>query len=446
MKYVFLDNFRGFKNTLLPILDVNFLVGENSTGKTSILNIVKLLSSRDIWLSSDFSLREVGISSYRDAVSAESPDKSSFSVGAIFLENQNDQANSGALQLTGFRPTGSWLIVLTFSEREGMPSLKSVVSIKNGVQVNLKYGKNKVLYKVFENNELACCQELVARDIKKYSDLWKNDGRGYKKLDGFGGYSALLPAFVVLAQIEVIHKNSKEGGEGAPTLGFPVLAEDIAWIAPIRSKPRKTYDEHSLDFSPEGDHTPYLLRKQLDSRSGSEKFRKSMESFGKDSGLFKSVQIKKYGKGASEPFELDVVLARAPLSVDSVGYGVSQALPVVVELFARRGGAWFAIQQPEVHLHPRAQASFGEVVYNLACLEKKKFFVETHSDYLIDRFRVVARKEKKEVSSQILYFERSGKGNTVFPIGIDVEGRMPSDQPKGYREFFIKEEMKILEI
>ena len=42
--YIFVDNFRGFRDTCIPITDVNFLVGENSTGKTSILGLLKLLA------------------------------------------------------------------------------------------------------------------------------------------------------------------------------------------------------------------------------------------------------------------------------------------------------------------------------------------------------------------------------------------------------------------
>ncbi len=39
MIYLFVDNFRGFTNTFIPIEDVNFLVGENSTGKTYIFSL-----------------------------------------------------------------------------------------------------------------------------------------------------------------------------------------------------------------------------------------------------------------------------------------------------------------------------------------------------------------------------------------------------------------------
>ena len=42
MNYIYVDNYRGFSKTLVPIGEVNFLVGENSTGKTSILGLIKL--------------------------------------------------------------------------------------------------------------------------------------------------------------------------------------------------------------------------------------------------------------------------------------------------------------------------------------------------------------------------------------------------------------------
>jgi AAA15 family ATPase/GTPase len=39
MEKLYLDNFRGFSDQYIDIRDVNFLVGENSTGKSSVLLI-----------------------------------------------------------------------------------------------------------------------------------------------------------------------------------------------------------------------------------------------------------------------------------------------------------------------------------------------------------------------------------------------------------------------
>ena len=52
MKCIFVDNFRGFKETIVPLKDVNFLVGENSTGKSSLLGLIKLINSPRFWMRS----------------------------------------------------------------------------------------------------------------------------------------------------------------------------------------------------------------------------------------------------------------------------------------------------------------------------------------------------------------------------------------------------------
>jgi predicted ATPase len=141
---------------------------------------------------------------------------------------------------------------------------------------------------------------------------------------------------------------------------------------------------------------------------------------------------------------LEVVLDNKPLNISNVGYGVSQALPVVVELFYRPEETYFAIQQPEVHLHPKAQAAIGELIFHLSNLENKKFIIETHSDFTVDRFRVCVRDSDGKSSSQILYFERCNGFNIATPIEIDHEGNLSPDQPEGFRNFFLSEELRVL--
>src|SRR5881396_1662040 len=71
-----------------------------------------------------------------------------------------------------------------------------------------------------------------------------------------------------------------------------------------------------------------------------------------------------------------------------VGYGVSQALPILVDTLQRPAAdEVFLLQQPEVHLHPRAQAELGSFFVSQAG-KKRRFVIETHSDYLVDRVRM----------------------------------------------------------
>ncbi len=96
-------------------------------------------------------------------------------------------------------------------------------------------------------------------------------------------------------------------------------------------------------------------------------------------------------------------------------------------------------------MHPKAQAALGDVFFHLATEDKKRFFVETHSDYIIDRFRLnLRRNPDAKVNAQVLFFGRNAAGNYVKPIEILPNGEYADDQPKEFREFFIHEQLDLL--
>ncbi|MDP2036184.1 MAG: AAA family ATPase, partial [Ignavibacteria bacterium] len=134
-------------------------------------------------------------------------------------------------------------------------------------------------------------------------------------------------------------------------------------------------------------------------------------------------------------------------SISNVGYGVAQVLPIIVEVLLASKNQWFSIQQPEVHLHPRAQAAFGEFVFNFFQKMRINFLIETHSDYIIDRFRSKYKgSDLSDEDSQVLFFQKNELGNEVKSIRIKKDGNYAENQPKEFREFFINEELRLLEI
>src|SRR5262249_4368610 len=146
----------------------------------------------------------------------------------------------------------------------------------------------------------------------------------------------------------------------------------------------------SEDYSPEGDHVPKVLARLLSaepSSASARQLRSALQRFGKESGLFQDIGIKKLGKGPDDPFQVQVAAGGPKVNLMDVGYGVSQALPVIVQSVLRRQNSLLLIQQPEVHLHPRAQAALGTFFVELATLGQDTLLVETHSDFLVDRVR-----------------------------------------------------------
>ena len=76
------------------------------------------------------------------------------------------------------------------------------------------------------------------------------------------------------------------------------------------------------------------------------------------------------------------------VAVSSVGVGVAQVLPIIVQcLLADPGRSLVVIEQPELHLHPSLEVKLAD--FFVACARSgRQIFIETHSEHLINRLRL----------------------------------------------------------
>ena len=216
--------------------------------------------------------------------------------------------------------------------------------------------------------------------------------------------------------------------------------------APIRSRPLRTYDPIRLSRDPEGEHIPsYLAGISLRDREKWARLKAALESFGRESGLFDEISIKLLGKIEGSPFQVQIRkfgrrLKGPKRNLIDVGYGVSQALPLLTELLREDAPSMFLLQQPEVHLHPNAQAALGSLFCSLAGPERQ-LIVETHSDFILNRVRMDVRDKKTALEPEdvsILYFEPGELDVTIHSLGLDKDGNV-LNAPPGYRDFFMAE-------
>jgi predicted ATPase len=171
----------------------------------------------------------------------------------------------------------------------------------------------------------------------------------------------------------------------------------------------------------------------------------ALDNFGRACGLFDAIAIRRLGEYETDPFQLQVKIAGPAFNLVDVGYGVSQVLPILVDALTREPRGPLLLQQPEVHLHPRAQAELASFLAAVSKHRATQFVVETHSDHFIDRVRMDIRDAKtssaKDVS--LLYFERAKGIVNIHRIEIDDDGNVV-DPPRGYRAFFLHEELRLL--
>ena len=217
--------------------------------------------------------------------------------------------------------------------------------------------------------------------------------------------------------------------------------ENIFAGAPIRSSPRRIYDSDVHSPEPAGSHVPAFLAEMYGDEGQWHRLKEQLERFGRDSGLFHEIGIKRFEDIEGSPFRLEISKENGDRrNLIDVGYGISQILPVIYELFREDGPPIFLFQQPEVHLHPSAQAALGSLFCDIAS-SGRQAIVETHSDYILDRVLLDIRDKTTKLTARdvsILYFENEGGHATIHPIRIDDVGNV-LETPDGYRKFFSKE-------
>ena len=433
MPVLYIDNFRGFEKALLVIKEINFFVGENSTGKTSILKLIGILASPGFWRYNEFGDDLKSLGEFSEIITNPSTTSKEFFEVAILGEEKIGLDEYSAIKLI-------------FIEKDNSPFLKELRLINghNEIQVNIdgniiKYRFRRTKYtlpKSFTEKIKFFKQWIVKNKLTEIPFVKQSiDAKG------------ITPILNQLTYLLV--SNGKLGKE--EKLQIPPFLENIAWTAPVRSKPQKTYDSTTLAFEASGKHSPYVLQKYLIEDSISKKI---LVRFGKDSGLYDDIIINKLKESTqkSNSFELQFKLENRILNITNVGYGISQVLPLVVEVVARPSASWFAIQQPEIHLHPRAQAAFGDFIFKSNQVDKHKFIIETHSDFIIDRFRIKKNKNKNlysmqtESQAQVLFFSRSLKGNHLDCVEILIDGSYAETQPTEFRNFFIREQLELINI
>lgn len=150
-------------------------------------------------------------------------------------------------------------------------------------------------------------------------------------------------------------------------------------------------------------------------------------------GLFTGIQVRK-SDGTGE------VLVERPdgwRNLADVGYGGHAIVPLLREMQRVERPTVFLLQEPERHLHPRAQAELAQLVAE----SPHRFLVETHSDHLVDRLRTCAmRGQLAPGDLHLLYFEPTDEGtrSSIHDIAVDEMGNLQG-APPGYRDFFHRE-------
>jgi predicted ATPase len=133
------------------------------------------------------------------------------------------------------------------------------------------------------------------------------------------------------------------------------------------------------------------------------------------------------------------------VSIADVGFGVSQTLPVIVALIAANPQQLVYIEQPEIHLHPRAQAALADIIVE-AVNRGVRVTLETHSDLFLRRIQsLVAEDTLAHDKVKLHWFSKDENGFTqVSTANLDIDGSF-GDWPEDFGDVDLQEESRYLD-
>lgn len=428
MDSITLENFRCFhEKQTAQLAPLTLLVGENSTGKTSLMAMIRILWDAIAGLRyPDFKEDPYDLGSFEDAVHNRS--------------GRGEKAKYFQLSFT----KDKYSFKARFEKNGATPVLVDRI-YDNG---------NATLEETFKGN-------TYSAKIQLKSGVWRfraplTESRFRDLLPG--------PIFMYFLMSASDHITSKGFSKSTPLQNSPefnkkAFEEVISFRneifdsnifvtrpfagAPVRSIPRRTYDPSRHKLDSEGDTIPmYLASKFFEGESSWKQVKSELEKFGKDTGLFDQIRVKPLGT-ESDPFQLQIKKysgkLRGPwLNIVDVGYGISQMLPIFVEMIDKDASRISLLQQPEIHLYPSGQAALATILCQQA-RKDRQYIIETHSDYIIDRVRMEVRDGLIQPDNvSLLYFERTGLDVKIHSLRYDKAGNV-LDAPPSYGKFFMEE-------
>ncbi len=136
----------------------------------------------------------------------------------------------------------------------------------------------------------------------------------------------------------------------------------------------------------------------------------------------------------SQSVEVKSITTLGAVNLVSEGFGTNSLIMLLLQLTSADRGATVMIEEPEIHLHPKAQAELASVLAEVAKEDGKQVIMTTHSEHITGRLlTLVAEGELTPDDVAIYAFEKDEQGAcTAKDLRINPDGTIEG----GINDFF----------
>lgn len=196
----------------------------------------------------------------------------------------------------------------------------------------------------------------------------------------------------------------------------------LYYLGPLREYPQRIYTwagERPSDVGVKGELTVPALLAGKDQRvyrgKGKQaRLEERVASWIVEMGLAHSFETSPLVEGG---MQYEVRLRRTadspPVLISDMGFGVSQVLPVLVLCYYAPEGSTLILEQPELHLHPAVQSALADVFVDVIKRRNIQIILESHSEHLLRRVQLRIAEGKLNPTQTAFYFctYQSGTGD-----------------------------------
>ncbi len=400
-----LKNFKGWRDTTpIRMAPLTVFFGTNSSGKSSIEQFLLMLkqtvdsSDRKMVIFPGDANTPVNLGSFEELVfGRDTKNKLEFSFewGLPKPIAVKDPRSS-------FTCSGDQM---RFEANLGMVGDKHSTLVVNSMKYQLKDDSNEVMQVFVERTQTAKVEYKLEASpyqlVRKQGKVWPL-GTPTK----FYGFPEQIPAYYQNA--DFVQDFS---------LQIERLLRSVSYLGPLRSKGERLYnwaggEPESVGYSGENTISALLAAKGRQLNAGKKKRKRPFQQFIAEKlqqlELIDEFNVQQISDNRKE-YEVKVRTPGSSLFVDlpDVGFGISQVLPVIVQCFYAPAGSILFIEQPELHLHPRAQAHLADLFIDVLMSREHgedrniQLIIETHSEHFLNRLqrRIAEAGEEHPISA-----------------------------------------------
>lgn len=226
------------------------------------------------------------------------------------------------------------------------------------------------------------------------------------------------------------------------------LFRSLAYLGPLRTKAERLYswtgtEPESVGYVGENTVAAILASRQRKLSMGHKQRYKPFEQIIaeklKQMGLIESFKVNQISMKRQD-YEVKVKTKGSLGEVDlpDVGFGISQVLPVLVECFYAPANSIILMEQPEIHLHPRAQAFLADVMIDVINAREDghdrniQLIIETHSEHFLRRLQRRIAEDAVKKEQVAAYFADVSRTSAILDeLRLDMFGNI-ENWPKDF--------------